>query len=116
MSEIVNNWVKGIAQGEGILAVGVRYHDRQVFAWSNATDFQPSELDMPMRCLADTFRVITANRLPARRLRWSYENAFVHGVMRADGICLGIIARKHDATPDPQALDRIASEFQSLHT
>ena len=114
MSEIINTWVKEKVQSDGVLAVGVRYSARQTFALSNAKDFPNAALEGALRCLADTYQVINSNRLPLGRLRWTYGHAVVHAAMRADGICLGLIARKEPPTLENDRLEKFMAEFETL--
>ena len=114
MSEIINNWVKEHGRDEGVLALGVRYSAKLGFSASNAPEFPVPAVDNALRGLADAFAVLNVKRLPTGRLRWVYGNAVLHAAMRTDGACLGIFARKEPPTLEPDRVESLVAEFQTL--
>jgi hypothetical protein len=58
--------------------------------------------------------VLTAQRLTPTQLTWVYERAVLHCVRRADGAILGAFVGKKLTGADPDGLERLLTEFESL--
>ncbi len=117
MQEHVHNWLTEKMKVAGVLACGLRSPDRKTFTRSHSQQFQPVALENACRCLSDTFQVLNSNRFPMETVRWVYENYFFYGLMRQDGHCLGLLARRNALpTVQPADLERIAAEFHQLET
>ncbi|MDB6121881.1 MAG: hypothetical protein JWQ71_874 [Pedosphaera sp.] len=64
--------------------------------------------------MADTFQVIHSNRFPIERVRWVFDNYFMYGSTREDGICFAVLTRRDNSNLNPADLDVIFQEFQGL--
>ena len=117
MQEQIHNWLTEKMKVGGVLACGIRLPDRKTFTRSHSPQFPPIALENACRCLSDTFQIINSNRFPMGLVRWVYENYFLYGIGRPDGLCLALLTRRN-AVPSlqPLELERIASEFQQLET
>ncbi len=114
MKESFNNWLTETMKISGVLACGVRSPDRRTFTRSGSPQFTPVALEQACRCLADTFQIINANRFPSGLVRWVYENTFVYGSVRHDGLCLALLTRRNAPEIQPADLERIIAEFHNL--
>jgi hypothetical protein len=114
MKEHINSWLTEKIKITGVLACGTRAPDRKTFTRSQSPQFSPAALENACRCMADTFHVLHANRFPEQLVRWVFQNYFVYGSMRPDGICLAVLARRESPTLEGADLEQMIGEFQSL--
>jgi hypothetical protein len=114
MKEEIHNWLTEKMRISGMLACGIRSPDRKTFIRSQSPQFTPVALEHACRCLSDTFQVINSNRFPAQLVRWVYENYFVYGFLREDGLCLAVITRRAEPSLQPADLETVVAEFHSL--
>jgi hypothetical protein len=110
------DWLQNTPSVRGTLARGIRFSDQTFVCDVDARDFPASALEAAWRVVADTFQVLSAQRLPPTRLTWVYERTLLHCVQRADGAILGVFVAKKNATDDPEGLDRMLTGFQNLAT
>lgn len=109
----LTGWLRASPSLRGALVRGIRFADETFVTDVDARDFSASALEQAWRLVADTFQVLSAQRLPPSRLTWTYEKTVLHYAQRADGAIFGVvISRKADA--DPLALEKLLSEFQGL--
>jgi hypothetical protein len=116
MKEHINNWLTEKMKAAGMLACGIRAPDRKTLTRSQSPQFTPVAIEHACRCLADTFQVLHSNRFPAGLIRWVYENYFVYGSIRPDGICIAIVTRREGPNLKPTDLEGIIAEFQGLQS
>jgi hypothetical protein len=114
MREHFNSWLTEKMKVAGVLACGVRAPDRKTFTRSGSNQFTPVGLEHACRCLADTFQILNSNRFPSGLIRWVYDNYFVYGSMRTDGICLAVLSKREGSSLQPADLESIVAEFQNL--
>jgi hypothetical protein len=112
--EHVHAWLTEKMKTAGVLACGVRAPDRKTFIRSQSPQFTQAALEQACRCLADTFQVLHANRFPSTLVRWVYENYFLYGSMREDGICFAVLTHREGGSVQPADLEQIIAEFQAL--
>ncbi len=105
LKEGLENWLDSVPPLAGVLACGMRMPDRSTVNRSFDDGFPDASLDNAWRCVADTLQVLRSQRLPGRRLCWTYENHLLHCAVRPDGAFLGIIT-----TSKPDALDEVGVE------
>ncbi len=111
--ELITSWLRTSATLRGALVRGVRFPDETFVTDVDARDFSSTALEQAWRLVADTFQVLSAQRLPPSRLTWTYEKTILHYAQRADGSIFGIVlSRKADT--DPATLDKLLTEFQEL--
>lgn len=116
MRENIHNWLTEKTKIAGILACGIRSPDRKTYTRTLSPQFTPIALENACRCVTDTFQVLQANRFPANLVRWVFENYFIYGFVRPDGICLALLTRRSTAEIPTTDLEAIVAEFQSLPT
>jgi hypothetical protein len=114
MKDLIQRWLHQDAQWPGVLACGVRFPDKNAFTRSWSLEFPAPALENALRCVSDTFQVLKINFFPNERVRWVYDNVFLHCVRRDDGICLGIFTPKDPQSFDPGEVDRLLAEFRGL--
>lgn len=112
--EQITGWLRSTPPVRGVLVRGIRFADETFFCDLDSRDFPLSALEQAWRAVADTFEVLSAQRLPSTRLTWVYERAVLHCVRRADGAILGAFVGKKVTGADPDGLERLLAEFESL--
>ncbi len=110
----ITDWLQRTPSVRGVLVRGIRFADETFVCDLDSRDFPMGALEQAWRSVADTFQVLTAQRLPPTRLSWVHERSVLHCVRREDGSILGVfVARKHGDL-DSEGVDRLLSEFISL--
>lgn len=112
--EQISEWLRTTAVLRGMLVRGIRFADETFVSDVEARDFPAVALEQAWRVVADTFQVLSAQRLPPTRLAWVHERTILHCVQRADGAIFGVFLSRKTADVDPVALEKIFAEFQSL--
>lgn len=110
----ISEWLRHSPLTRGVLVRGIRFPDQTFVCDLEARDFPSSALEQAWRSVADTFQVLTAQRLPADRLTWVYEHAILHYVRRGDGAMLGLFVSKKHGQADPGEIERLLNEFLLL--
>ena len=117
MKEKIQNWLAEKMKVQGVLAGGIRSHDRKTVTRSNSNQFAPVALENACRFVDDTFQVLNSNRFPMDFVRWVYENYFLYGFFRTDGLCLAILTRRETPSAlSQEELEKIAAEFRQFET
>jgi hypothetical protein len=114
LKESIAQWLHTTPTIRGALVRGVRFPDETFLSDVDARDFPATALEQAWRLVADTFQVLSAQRLPPTRLTWVHERTTLHCVQRADGAILGVFLSRKVADPDSQALEKLLQEFQAL--
>jgi hypothetical protein len=110
----LSEWLRNSPSIRGVLVRGIRFADQTFVCDLDARDFPLSALEQAWRSVADTFQVLTAQRMPPTRLTWVYEHSILHCVRRDDGAILGVFVSKKHGPADPAGVDRLLSQFRSL--
>jgi hypothetical protein len=113
MNNAFNSWLKTNTQLPGVMACAVRYPDKSTFTRVYSTEISEETTENALRCVADAFAAAKNQKFPAQRLRWVFENSFLHCVARTDGVCLGIFTSKDPQSPPPDKLERLIMDFQN---
>jgi hypothetical protein len=114
MKETINLWISKKARIPGVLACGVLYADKSIFAQSWSPHYPLPALESLWQTAGEGFQVLQLNRLPSARLRWIYENALLHAAHRSDGICLGLLTVREPQSSNSTDLESILAEFERL--
>lgn len=114
MKEMLNQWFEQSAPFEGIVACGLFFPDQSCAVKTWADGFEESLVENALRCVADGFQMLQANRIASARVRWVYANALLYCERRGDGCCLGVFTKRKVEEIDLEGLERFFSEFQSL--
>ena len=114
LKEGLENWLDSIPPLAGVLACGMRMPDRSTVNRSFDDGFPDASLDNAWRCVADTLQVLRSQRLPGRRLRWTYENHLLQCAVRSDGAFLGIITTSQREELDEIGIEETLVGFTSL--
>jgi hypothetical protein len=105
MNELLQSWLEYAATFPGVLGCAVRMPDQSFAARSCDERFPLLQLDKLAREIAETLQVLNTNRMPAERLRWTFENARVLSVSRDDGVIATlVVARSADASREVEKL------------
>jgi hypothetical protein len=112
--EQISQWLRTYPAVRGVLVRGIRFADETFVTDVDARDFPATALEQAWRLVADTFQVLSAQRLPPTRLSWVHERTVLHCVQRPDGAILGVFLSRKTADADPQAVDKLLAEFQGL--
>ena len=112
--EQITQWFQAAPTVRGALVRGVRFADETFVCDVDARDFPATALEQAWRLVADTFEVLSAQRLPPTRLTWVHERTVLHCAQRTDGAILGVFLSRRVTDTDPMALERLLSEFQTL--
>jgi len=114
LKEYITNWLHTTPTVRGALVRGVRFADETFVSDVDARDFPATALEQAWRLVADTFQVLSAQRLPPSRLTWVHERTVLHCVQRPDGAILGVFISRKVADTDAQALEKMLNEFQAV--
>jgi hypothetical protein len=114
LKESITQWLHTTPTLRGVLVRGVRFPDETFVSDVDARDFPATSLEQAWRLVADTFQVLSAQRLPPSRLTWVHERTILHCVQRTDGAILGVFLSRKVTDTDPQALEKLLNEFQAL--
>lgn len=114
LKERITHWLQTTPTVRGALVRGVRFADETFVSDVDARDFSATALEQAWRLVADTFEVLSAQRLPPSRLTWVHEKTILHCVQREDGAILGVFLSRKVTDTDPMALEKLLSEFQGL--
>jgi hypothetical protein len=112
--EQITQWLCSYPAVRGMLVRGIRFADETFVSDMDARDFPAAALEQAWRSVADTFQVLSAQRLPATRLTWVHDRTVLHCVQRADGAILGVFLSRKTAEADVAALDQLFTEFHGL--
>jgi hypothetical protein len=95
---LVNQWFEQSTPFLGILACGVRHPDRSAITKTWAEIYTEAGVEHAIGCALDAYPVLQANRFPAGRLRWVFqESAFPLRTTAPTGTCLGVFTPKDTA-------------------
>jgi len=112
--EQILQWLRATPPARGVLVRGIRFTDATFFSDVDAREFPATALEQAWRIVADTFQVLSAQRLPPTRLTWSHEKTILYCTRRADGTILGAFVSRRTTDTDPMALDKMLTDFQQL--
>ncbi len=112
--DTIATWLRASPALRGALVRGVRFPDETFLTDVEARDFSTAALEQAWRLVADTFQVLSAQRLPPTRLTWTHEKTVMHCVQHPQGAILGIVLSRKVADVDPMALEKMLTEFQTL--
>ena len=115
MHEALQHWIGRNLQRPEIRAFGVRLHDKSCFSHSFSPEFTAEKLDATWHSLMDTINGLTLQRVPAHRLRWTFEAGQIYFSLRTDGIALGLITSFTASEEDRAAIDSLIEEFLRLN-
>ena len=114
--EIITAWLRGGPPLRGSLVRGVRFADETFVSDVDLPEFPGPALEQVWRLVADTFQVLSAQRLPPSRLTWTHEKTVLHCARRNDGAIFGVFLSRKTADGDPVTLEKLLGEFQTLET
>lgn len=112
--ELITQWLHAAPTMRGALVRGVRFADETFVSDVDARDFPATALEQAWRLVANTFEVLSAQRLPPTRLTWVHERTVLHCVQRTDGAIFGVFLSRKVTDTDPMALEKLLAEFQGL--
>ena len=110
----ITDWLQRTPSVRGVLVRGIRFADETFVCDFDSRDFPLGALEQAWRSVADTFQVLTAQRLSPTRLTWVHERSVLHCVRRDDGSILGVFVATKQGELDSEGVDRLLSEFRSL--
>jgi hypothetical protein len=111
---MTKNWLMQAVPLPGVLACGVRFIDQTALCRSYSRDFPVVALEQSLRCVADTFRVLSVHRLPGARLRWVYARAQLHCARRDDGTILTVFVSQESPGSASLDLENFIADFEAL--
>ncbi|HNQ73107.1 MAG TPA: hypothetical protein PKN95_05835 [Verrucomicrobiota bacterium] len=112
--ERILEWLRATPPGRGMLVRGIRFNDATFFSDVDAREFPVSALEQAWRIVADTFQVLSAQRLPPMRLSWTHERIILYCARRDDGTIFGTFVSRRAADFDLSALHKMLTDFQQL--
>jgi hypothetical protein len=113
-NEQIIQWLRATTLARGVLVRGIRFPDETFFSDVDARDFPTSALEQSWRIVADTFQVLSAQRLPPTRLTWVHEKTALHCAQRADGAILGVFVSRKSGEVDVVGVERLLAAFLQL--
>lgn len=110
----ISQWLTAAPPLRGALVRGVRFPDQTFLTDVDARDFPAGALEQAWRLVGDTFDVLSAQRLPPKRLTWVYDRTVLHCVQHPSGAILGVCLARKSSDAAPEELERMLAEFRSL--
>ena len=110
----ISQWLTAAPLVRGTLVRGVRFPDQTFLSDVDARDFPAGALEQAWRLVGDTFDVLSAQRLPPRRLIWVYDRTVLHCVQHPSGAILGVCLSRKSSDAAPEELERMLAEFRIL--
>src|SRR5690242_14979802 len=114
LKEVTNRWLARNAKGQGVLACGILYSDQTTSNHSASEQFPSPALDGAWNCLANAFQYLKQNESQTEQMRWVFQDFLLHGAIRGDNACLGILTSKTEAEFDPALVNRMVAEFNAI--
>lgn len=112
--QAISQWLNAAPTLRGTLVRGIRFPDQTFVTDMDARDFPAGALEQAWRLVGDTFEVLSAQRLPPKRLTWVYDRTVLHCVQHPDGAILGVCITRKSSEGDPEELNRLLAEFRNL--
>jgi hypothetical protein len=112
--EQIEQWFRATPVVRGVFVRGIRFADETFLTDVDVRDFPAAALEQAWRVVADTFQVLSAQRLPPTRLTWVHEKTTLHCAQRSDGAILGVFLSRKVAEADSVGLEKMLSDFQQL--
>jgi hypothetical protein len=107
-------WLRSNVVVTGSIVRGVRFADETFVTDVDTKDFPALALEQAWRVVADTFQVLSAQRIPPTRLNLVYDKAVLHCVRRGDGAIMGIFANRKAGEVDMYALNKLFADFLKM--
>jgi hypothetical protein len=107
-------WLRSNIVVTGSIVRGVRFADETFITDVDTKDFPALALEQAWRVVADTYQVLSAQRIPPTRLNLVYDKAVLHCVRRSDGAIMGIFAHRKAADVDMNGVNRLFNEFMNM--
>ena len=114
MITIFNQWLKQSATVDGLLAAGIRYSDKNIYAEIVQPDYNRAHVDQACGLLADVFQLLRNQKVSTQQIRLTFEKGLVHGISRTDGHCLCLITPCEVSPKLERELERVIAEFLKL--
>src|SRR6266581_1962773 len=86
----ITDWLRRTPSVRGVLVRGIRFADETFVCDFDSRGFPLGALEQAWRSVADTFHVLTAQRLLPTRVSWGHERSVLHCVRRDDGAILAV--------------------------
>jgi len=112
--ETFDEWLKANAVGTGLIAAGILHRDRSCTSQSNSDDYPTADLDLVWARLAETTQSLGLCRVHPYRTLWTFEQAQVQFVLRADGTALGLVTVAYPMPPDPAWVEGLVQGFLQI--
>ncbi|HSH92964.1 MAG TPA: hypothetical protein VK968_02385 [Roseimicrobium sp.] len=114
MITIFNHWLKQSANVDGLLAAGIRYTDKTIYAEIVQPGFNRAHVDQACGVLTEAFQLLRNQRVSTQQMRLTFEKGQVYGVSRTDGHCLCLITPCEVSPKLEREIERVVGEFLKL--
>jgi hypothetical protein len=113
LSSAWSMWLGALPPFAGLMAAGVRSAAQTTDSKVWTEGFSESALANAWRCVDDTFRVMRLHQFPTQQLRWTYDQAVLTAVRRADGCLLLVLTQVEQPQEAKAALNSWIKAFLS---
>ena len=114
MNDFYKIWLELRGATPGVWLCGISLSNQSCLGRSNDAAFPLERLPQVLRHLSEYTHNLLAQRLPAARLLWTFENARVHWAVRPDKTCLALFTPADPAACDPSLAEELVNEFLQL--
>lgn len=112
MSSPLQSWLEGVPEFPGLLGAYVTapQHEPDVRSWSQ--DFTTEGIRSLHRQVHDVIDVLDAGQMPARKLRWIFEETVVYFERRKDGCGMCLITTHDPWVGEGEIITGLIADFR----
>jgi hypothetical protein len=113
MSSPLHSWLAALPAFNGLLGAYIADQHQTPDARSWSERYSPDALCALHRQVCDVIEVLAAGDLPARKLRWIFDQSVVYYERRPDGVGLCLITTHDPWTGDSDTITQIIHQFRN---
>jgi CheY-like chemotaxis protein len=105
------SWFRQGLQVPGLLAAGIHFSDKSGLNHTATPKYNEGIVEAARRIVGETFQVLNLQKLPAKSLRWTFENIVLEAAQWGDGTSLSMVVSRETVNLDPVSLARTIQQF-----
>jgi hypothetical protein len=105
------SWFRQGLHVPGLLAAGIHFSDKSGLNHTATPKYNEGIVEAARRIIGETFQVLNLQKLPAKSLRWTFENIVLEAAQWGDGTSLSMVVSRETVNLDPVSLDRTIQQF-----